>query len=627
MDNNSILKLLHHSAESMKRALPTYSELTVGDITVGLASLVVEHKKQHVSSNLNANPILYKQDNKKDDDFIQFEHNMNPDKIDARKFLLAQKLLPYANMVYYPIVIHETQHFVLMESLDTSLKCATSITKNKDHKHLRAHPFQGCVQSVCVSEHMKQAFFLSLDHDLNAIIISVRGTDSVADVFTNFTAAPKTLELHKFYELGDEEHVVGIVHGGKLDSARWILTQIQDKLDEILLSDEPSYRRFDTVITVGHSLGGAVATLLSFLLREYFLEKCNLNQMRLPCVRCLTFSSSAFLSKNLSLWCRDFVDTFIIGMDIVPRFSVGQADRLRIEIAKSKYQNALDKYFQEHQIIAKLIEWFNKLLSEKGHNPVVMYSNILKTSTKFEPQHVEQLPNDPSVDTLYPPGYLIWFCCEKRVLPDKDAFKLMFEYVQQFVSKGQEEDSEQEAIKISQIIYKLINGPKKKKEKKNRKFVARRVDPTHFDRIVLTRKMFTDHKLTKYFNMLDKCVNQLSGRVCLFNDRQVCIIENYFNINENKAALDQSEIIEVAAVEEQVKEVPVDDIPVSDTESREIHVDADNPNVNVTIVRRSRANAKRITLSADGILSEDINTSRQVDVVSDVNTNPSRECA
>src|SRR3989338_2398719 len=128
-------------------------------------------------------------------------------------------------MVYYPIVHHSDpvpgektdeleesvivedngkKHYVLMKAQSDvkNYVSGESITKNKEHRHLEARYVDNILHFVTDSEHMKQVFFAKLDFDLNALVISIRGTQSVTDVLTNFTAEPTPLKIHKHYEIG-----------------------------------------------------------------------------------------------------------------------------------------------------------------------------------------------------------------------------------------------------------------------------------------------------------------------------------------------------------------------------------------------------------------------------------------
>lgn len=181
-DNPSLKDMFAASAKSLKKAFPTYKSLTLGDITIGLASVAVEHKKKHVAQNYRESPVLF-EPIESDYDYgfekVVESSTINPDRIDHEKFILAEKLLPYSNMVYYPIITTNwNSHVVLMESTDESLISAESITKNKDHRKLKAQPIDNVLRYVNESLHMRQVYFAKIDEELNALIIAVRGTDS-----------------------------------------------------------------------------------------------------------------------------------------------------------------------------------------------------------------------------------------------------------------------------------------------------------------------------------------------------------------------------------------------------------------------------------------------------------------
>jgi hypothetical protein len=585
----SIKELLFKTAESMKQAFPSYGELTVGDITIGLASVAVEHKKQGILQKLYKQPCLFQID-QTDYDFATYKPNvstrLNPEGIHVNKFILADKLLNYANFVYYPIVeptVEEPakvpiadkslkQHYVLMGELQGNKDEITgeSITKKKEHANVKAHLVENLLQFRCESGHLQNAFFTKLDFHLNALIISVRGTDSGMDVFTNFTANPTPLKAHRYYRNPDEEHylseemVEGVVHKGKLDAARWVLSQNDAILHELFFKQEngnkdnnseyeEKKRKIDRIYCVGHSLGGAVATLTGLLLREYMLEhRSKLRSTKLPLIHVVTYAPSAFISYPLSRWCRQFVDSFVIGSDIVPRMSVGQAERLRLEINESNWQVKVEQYLKEHSTISAMIGRFNKLLTSKGYNPLLdvnlpseeekstsstdiketvtttsegdtKVEEVIKATTVTEDDIIStEKKISYDIETLYPPGNLYLFIEEEQEdEKEKDFASMLFKFMEKKLSDGTEATVEQsDEITATSLIRSWWNNTPTEKEKKKtvvkaighsavvsvehkrRKFIVRHVDAKHFDRIILSPSMFRDHRLVNYYDAL-----------------------------------------------------------------------------------------------------------------------------
>lgn len=328
--------------------------------------------------------------------------------------------------------------------------------------------------------------------------------------------------------------ISGIVHGGKLGGALWVLSQTEELVRQAFFPSckTEKFSKVKRIYTVGHSLGGSIATLLAILLREFILDnKIQFPNGELPEIRAFTFSSSAAISYNLSRWCRSFVDSFIIGMDIVPRFSVGQAEKLRTEIVDTNYQSKVERYLRQHKKTAKFIKSFNRYLSNHGRNPLVKFE-LGNASTPTEARDgtiIEQIgansyeiaissPENEAgqqstatianhdITTLYPPGNIYWFVYEKIDKVEKDFAKMLFEYIEQKLADDAEIINQKlhSTGKLFKTWWKEKNLKKHKEQapKKRKECIVRHVDAHHFDCIILTRNVFSDHKLLKYFDML-----------------------------------------------------------------------------------------------------------------------------
>jgi hypothetical protein len=90
-------------------------------------------------------------------------------------------------------------------------------------------------------------------------------------------------------------------------------------LDTILLGEHAQYRGY-TLRIVGHSLGAGIGVILSLMLRNKF-----------PNLRCLCYSPpGGLLTWELATSCFDFVNSFVLDSDIVPRLSLNNMERLVI---------------------------------------------------------------------------------------------------------------------------------------------------------------------------------------------------------------------------------------------------------------------------------------------------------
>lgn len=86
------------------------------------------------------------------------------------------------------------------------------------------------------------------------------------------------------------------------------------RLDETLRK-HPTY----TLKICGHSLGAGAAILLSYMLRRDH-----------PTLRCFAYAPpGGFLTRRLATGCAEFVTSFVLNADLVPRLSVASMEKLR----------------------------------------------------------------------------------------------------------------------------------------------------------------------------------------------------------------------------------------------------------------------------------------------------------
>jgi sn1-specific diacylglycerol lipase len=171
------------------------------------------------------------------------------------------------------------------------------------------------------SSFAENPYSILLDHEWKSVVVSVRGTFSLEDCVTDVLIEPEPLEA-----LGREFGFEGadqFCHGGVLLCARNIYRDLQRHglLDELLEGPHARYPGY-TLKFVGHSLGAATATLLSYMLRSKF-----------PTLKCLNYSPPGWsLTWKLATDCQEWCTSFILDSDIVPRLSQSSMEVLRDEI-------------------------------------------------------------------------------------------------------------------------------------------------------------------------------------------------------------------------------------------------------------------------------------------------------
>ena len=140
----------------------------------------------------------------------------------------------------------------------------------------------------------RPAFFLVLDERKKRIVLAIRGTQDSRDVVTDMlaVAAPFTCN-----------GVPGSVHQGFKAASDIIFANVFGHI-QTLKEQHPDY----PVRVIGHSLGGAVATLIALKLKDTF-----------PCVRAVVFGSPRCISESLVAESKQCVTCFVNANDSVPR--------------------------------------------------------------------------------------------------------------------------------------------------------------------------------------------------------------------------------------------------------------------------------------------------------------------
>ncbi|GFR93547.1 Sn1-specific diacylglycerol lipase beta [Elysia marginata] len=167
-------------------------------------------------------------------------------------------------------------------------------------------------------------FLVTVDYSKNVAIIAIRGTMSLKDGLADLSAKGAKIDIP-----GVEN---AYCHGAMLDCAHYI----QERLTtlEILESAFSKLQDGAGLVVTGHSLGAGVATILSILLKPTY-----------PDLMCFAYSPpGGLLSSSASTYTQDFVCSTAVGKDLVPRLGMFTLSDLRVKILRSLLQCNLPKY-------------------------------------------------------------------------------------------------------------------------------------------------------------------------------------------------------------------------------------------------------------------------------------------
>eukprot|EP00479_Gromia_sphaerica_P001075 TRINITY_DN11234_c0_g1_i1.p1 TRINITY_DN11234_c0_g1~~TRINITY_DN11234_c0_g1_i1.p1 ORF type:complete len:236 (-),score=33.52 TRINITY_DN11234_c0_g1_i1:50-757(-) len=149
----------------------------------------------------------------------------------------------------------------------------------------------------------KPAHVICIDHKHKTVVLSLRGRSNFQDFMWDL----------KCVNMPFEESVV---HGGLLNSAKWLQKHLDRPLKDAFLQND-DYK----LVVCGHSMGGAVAALLTILFSKDELYK---NRK----VHAYCFGSPCVVGHELSFTSQDFITSIVLGTDVIARFSAGSIANL-----------------------------------------------------------------------------------------------------------------------------------------------------------------------------------------------------------------------------------------------------------------------------------------------------------
>ncbi|XP_039127938.1 diacylglycerol lipase-beta-like [Dioscorea cayenensis subsp. rotundata] len=234
-----------------------------------------------------------------------------------------------------PEVIAELAHQLKLLTL------CTLFTAKKFPKFLKSAGYsQQQVLQKSKPGFLRPYFTILHDESNKCIVVLIRGARSFKDRLTAATAA-----VVPFHHLVIQEGnlcnlVLGHAHCGMLAAARWIAKSVTPCLLRVI-SQNPDYH----IKIIGHSLGGGIAAILSYILRE---------REEFSSSSCIAFSSAACMTWDLADSSKCFVTSIVNNSDVVPTLSTVSVDNLRSEIAKSSW---LKKFWGQFRITRLLSEF------------------------------------------------------------------------------------------------------------------------------------------------------------------------------------------------------------------------------------------------------------------------------
>lgn len=166
---------------------------------------------------------------------------------------------------------------------------------------------------------LRPAHIIVRDSQLRAIVLVIRGTQSLKDLFTTLTGC--SLPHHAI--LATDHHgsalsngqsaeprvVLGYAHAGMLAAARWLLREVAPVLQAAMEREQEAGSGYGLCVT-GHSMGAGVAVLLTMMLHEQAHAAAH---PLLAAAHCCALACPSVLTTELAAACRPFVTSVIHG--------------------------------------------------------------------------------------------------------------------------------------------------------------------------------------------------------------------------------------------------------------------------------------------------------------------------
>lgn len=181
------------------------------------------------------------------------------------------------------------------------------------------------VKFIKISSMLRPGYYIAIDKRKRLVILGIRGTHTVYDIITDIVSSSNEEVTFEGYS----------THFGSAEAARWFLTHEMDTLRKCLKKHKGFRLRL-----VGHSLGGAIASLLAIMIRKKSQQELGFNP---DIVTAVGIATPPCVSRDLAEKCCEYVVTVVMQDDIIPRLSVASLTRLRNEVIQTDWSSVFEK--------------------------------------------------------------------------------------------------------------------------------------------------------------------------------------------------------------------------------------------------------------------------------------------
>lgn len=321
------------------------------------------------------------------------------------------------------------------------------------------------IKFVKNSSMLRPGYYIGVDIRNKLVIFGIRGTHTVYDLITDIVSSSDVEVNFEGYS----------THFGTAEAARWFLTHEIGTIKKCLEKHEGFRLRL-----VGHSLGGAIASMLAIMLRKKSRDELGFSP---EIVTAVGYGTPPCVSRDLAESCSDYVTTICMQDDIIPRLSVATLMRLRNEILRTDWKTIFEK--EDWKSVLDLVTNAKQVVSS-----VQDVARKLVDYTKFGSQ--TKFIDIPGV---------------------KDSIVAQSNMTSASKPDGLKDDGIKEERRDLTLAHEELFVPgtvyflKRKEEKHNGNRVNtfslwKRKSGEHFQRILLSNNLIADHKCDSHYYAL-----------------------------------------------------------------------------------------------------------------------------
>ncbi|XP_010262277.1 PREDICTED: sn1-specific diacylglycerol lipase beta [Nelumbo nucifera] len=312
---------------------------------------------------------------------------------------------------------------------------------------------------------MRPGYYIGIDTRYKLVVLGIRGTHTVYDLITDIVSSSEKEMTFEGYS----------THFGTTEAARWFLHHEVGTLRKCLEKHEGFRLRL-----VGHSLGGATASLLAIMLRKKSQEELGFSP---DIVSAIGIATPPCVSKELAESCCSYVSTIVLQDDIIPRLSVASLTRLRNEIFQTNWSSVLEK--EEWKTIIDLVANAKQVVSsvQDVARKLADYANFRSKTNDSDvsirkiSSTVAKVPSTPKPAT----SSNAIVKQDKTTAPEELFVPGTMYYLKRNVDKGSGSSGSKSNESFS--LWKRHAGE-------------------HFQRIILSSNLISDHKCDSHYYAL-----------------------------------------------------------------------------------------------------------------------------